>query len=242
MISHKKYKGKKGRLIGYDDKESIYLYEDEDKRNSPFEGDDIFPSIPNDYDFVLIGGPSGSGKTVWASKYIAAYKKKYKKRPIYVISSINEDPALDKYNVIRLNLEDCFGDPDYEIDPESMKDSLVLFDDVDTLTSKKLRDNVLTFRDFLLEQGRHFNIHLINTVHILLNYKATRRLLNESTKVVIFPKSGTSYQIKTFLQTYCGFMKEQITHFFKSDNKSRWKMVSKTYPLYVMSQHEIYPV
>lgn len=38
----------------------------------PFEGDDIFPSIPKDYDFVLIGGPSGSGKTVWASRYIKA--------------------------------------------------------------------------------------------------------------------------------------------------------------------------
>ena len=239
MFSHKRKKG--ARLVAHDEKEPIYLYEDAEKRD--LAGDDLFPSIPKDYDFVLIGGPSGSGKTVWASRYIKAYKKKYPKRCIYVISSINEDNALDRISgVIRLDLEECFGDDDYEIEPESMQNSLVLFDDVDTLTSKKMRDNVLTFRDFLLEQGRHFNIHLVNTVHILLNYKATRRLLNESTKVIIFPKSGTAYQIKTFLQTYCGFMKEQITEFFKRDKKSRWKMISKTYPIYVMSQHEVYSV
>ena len=239
MFTHKRKKG--SRLVGYDEKEPIYLYEDAEKRD--LAGDDLFPSIPKDYDFVLIGGPSGSGKTVWASRYIKAYKKKYPKRCIYVISSINEDNALDRISgVIRLDLEECFGDDDYEIEHESMQNSLVLFDDVDTLTSKKMRDNVLTFRDFLLEQGRHFNIHLVNTVHILLNYKATRRLLNESTKVIIFPKSGTAYQIKTFLQTYCGFMKEQITEFFKRDKKSRWKMISKTYPIYVMSQHEVYSV
>jgi len=241
MITHKKYKGKKSRLIGHDGREPIYLYEDEQKR-ATFQGDDVFPSVPKDYDFVLIAGPSGSGKTVWASKYIESYRKKYPKRNVYVVSSINEDKALDRLNVIRLDMDECFCDSEYEIDPESMKNSLVLFDDVDTLTSKKMRDNVLGFRDFLLEQGRHFNIHLVNTVHILLNYKATRRLLNESTKVVIFPKSGGSYQIKTFLQTYCGFMKEQITEFFNRDKNSRWKMVSKTYPLYVMSQHEVYSV
>ena len=47
MFSHKRKKG--SRLVAYDEKEPVYLYEDAEKRDLAGHGDDLFPSVPKDY-------------------------------------------------------------------------------------------------------------------------------------------------------------------------------------------------
>jgi hypothetical protein len=137
---------------------------------------------------------------------------------------------------------DAFSDPEMELDPEeTFTESMVIFDDVDTICDNALRKDVLALRDFMLEQSRHYDTHLICTTHILMNGASTRRLLNEGSKYVVFPNSN-AYQISNFLKRYIGLQSGSIDKFLNSDRESRWKMISRDYPLYVLSRHEIYAV
>lgn len=127
----------------------------------------------------------------------------------------------------------------YSLEAQHFEHSLVLFDDVDTLQNDYIGTLVLKFRDFLLEQHRHFHIFLVATTHVLMNYQATKRLLNEAQKVVVFPRSGNVAQVNTFLSRYVGWSKKDIERFYERDPQSRWKLVHKNFPNYVLSQHLI---
>jgi hypothetical protein len=243
MISFRKLKNQKGRLIAYDGQgEPLFLYEDSETNKSKFvEGENLFPAVSDTPDRILVSGPSGSGKSTWVGNYLAEYRVRFPKNKIFIFSSIQEDSPLDRHKPVRIDLGEL-SDEGTELDPEYLRDSCVVFDDVDTIAEKKQRDAVLSIRDFLLEQSRHFSIHLVCTTHVLLNYRCTRRLLNEATGVVLFPKSGNAYQITQFLKQYIGMSKKEIDYFLRGDPSSRWRMVVKTFPIYVLSENECYLV
>lgn len=238
MISFKKKSN--GKQIATDGKVPIYLYQNEIKR-SRVNTTSAFPSVDPKSDRILVSGPSGAGKSTWVGEYGRKYKKKFPKRAVYVISSIANDAVLDKLKPIRIDME-MFSDPEIEIDPEeTFTNSMVIFDDVDTICDNVLRKEVLSLRDFMLEQSRHYDTHLICTTHILMNGASTRRLLNEGSKYVVFPNSN-AFQISNFLKRYIGLQSASIDRFINSDRESRWKMISRDYPLYVLSKHEIYAI
>jgi hypothetical protein len=186
---------------------------------------------------VYISAPSGAGKSTWAGNYMKEYRKIFKDDEIYVFSSIKSDKALDRNDPIRITLdEDLIQDP---IDPSEISNSLAVFDDTDTIQNARLKNAVAVFRDWLLEQGRHFDIRMLITSHLLSDYKHTRRILNEATSIVVFPKSGSgTYNIKRFLQIYCGFDKLQIRKFLNLD--SRWVSVYRSYPQFVLYEKGAY--
>jgi predicted AAA+ superfamily ATPase len=238
MIS---YKRKEGSIqIASDGKIPIFLDVNQTNKTT-VQTTDAFPSVQENNDRILISGPSGAGKSTWVGNYIKLYKKKYPKRKVYLISSILQDDVIDKYKVIRIPL-DLFIDEENEIDPEdTFTNSLVIFDDVDTICDNMLRKTIISLRDFMLEQSRHYDTHLLCTTHILMNGKETRRLLNEGSKYVLFPNSNT-YQITNFLRKYIGLQQKSIDRFVNTDRSSRWKMISRDYPLYVVGKHEVYPI
>ena len=161
----------------------------------------------------------------------------FKDDDIYLFSSITHDKALDKHDPTRIILDnDLINDP---IEPSELENSLVIFDDTDTIRERNMRKYLEVLRDWLLEQGRHFKIRMLITSHLLSNYSSTRRILNEATGVVVFPKSGSgTYHIKNFLKTYCGFDKSQIKKFVNLP--SRWVMVYRSYPQYVIYEKGCY--
>ena len=169
--------------------------------------------------------------------YMREFRKMFKDDEIFLFSSIEEDKVLDKHDPVRIPLDDSF--IEQPLEPQEIENSLAVFDDTDTLQDAKIRNSVSNFRDWLLEQGRHFNIRMLMSSHLLSNYKFTRRILNESTCVVVFPKSGSgTYHIKNFLKTYCGFDKVEIKKLLNLP--SRWIAIYRTYPAYVMYEKGCY--
>ena len=85
-----------------------------------------------------ITAPSGSGKSYLAKQIIQEYHKQNPKHNVYCFSSLETDPTLDTLKYIkRVKLNK----PEYletEFTAEDFKDSLVLFDDVDVLSNKKI--------------------------------------------------------------------------------------------------------
>jgi len=186
---------------------------------------------------IYISAPSGAGKSTYIGRWIAEFKKSHRDDPVYVFSSIDSDKEIDKYDPIRINLdEDLLDEP---LQPDELEKSLCVFDDTDTIRDKPIKQYLEVLRDWLLECGRHFKIRLLISSHLLSNYASTRRILNEATSVVVFPRAGTgTYHIKNFLKTYCGFDSIQTKKFINLP--SRWVSINRGYPQYVIYEHGCY--
>ena len=200
---------------------------------------------PEESERIYICGPTGSGKSYQISKYVGQFKKMFKKSPIYLFSDQDSDEALDKHDVIRIALNESIIENPIQPDELAIKNkdetylpSLVIFDDIDSITNKHISESVTNLRDTLLKRGRHFNVYTICTAHQCTNYKDSRVILNEVSSITVFPKSGSTNGIKRVLETYCGMNKKQVAEIFNLP--SRWVTVNKNYPMYVLYEKGIY--
>lgn len=185
---------------------------------------------------VYVCGPTGSGKSVFTAKYSEEFKKIYPKRKIFVFSDVDKDAVIDKLKPIRIKLDNEI--VDNPIHADEVKDSLCIFDDIDSIQNKKVSDAICSFRDALLKRGRHENVNVVVTGHQVTNYKDTRTILNECNYVCFFPKSGSTHGIKYMLKTYMGMNLDQINRIFELP--SRWVCIHKNYPLFVLYSNGCY--
>ena len=94
---------------------------------------------------------------------------------------------------------------------EDLKDSLCLFDDIDVLPNKKIKEAVYQILNEILQIWRHHRISCIVTNHLPTNFQWTRIILNESHIIVYFPAAATN-KVKYRLQTYVDLDPEQIEY------------------------------
>src|SRR5208282_2964244 len=155
-------------------------------------------------DCIYICAPSGGGKSTFCRMYLENFKKVFPKRPVYIFSRVKHDTVLDEMTPKpkRIMINDELVDEPLE--STDFDKCCVLFDDIDTIQEKKQKLAVEKLRDDMLQIGRHNEIYLLCTSHQLMNYKSSRTLLNESTAVVFFPKSGSQYHIQRYLKVYAG--------------------------------------
>jgi hypothetical protein len=189
-------------------------------------------------DCIYICAPSGGGKSTFCRMYLENFKQVFPKRPIYVFSRVKHDTVLDEMNPKpkRIMINDELVDEPLE--STDFNKCCVVFDDIDTIQEKKQKVAVEKLRDDMLQIGRHNEIYLLCTSHQLMNYKSSRTLLNESTAVVFFPKSGSQYHIQRYLKVYAGCNKKQIEKIIALP--SRWIMHNKTYPNYILYESGCY--
>ena len=190
-----------------------------------------------------LAGPSGSGKSYTTGLILHQWKKLYPAGKVYLFSEVKEDKALDPQINYRVMIDQKMVQKPIEPDEFQNKDkrtgvnlgSMVIFDDIDTITDTSLQEAVHKLINKLLQTGRHQNLDIIVTSHQLMDYKKTRTILNEAQNVIVFPESGSSYHIKRFLTLYGGMDKHQINRFMKLP--SQWVLLHKSSPQYVMYQH-----
>lgn len=218
----------------------IYLieknYDDDEKGDNQFEiilpkGGKLIP-LPNEdiVERMYVTAPSGAGKSTYVGNWLSEYKKLYKDDEIFVFSSVGKDEPLDQHDPIRIELDDSIiSDP---LNINDYVESVIVFDDTDTIQNKEIRNVISKFRDFLLEQGRHGDITMIVTSHVMMNYKLTVRVLNEATSITFFPKHASPHHIKKWLKERGGVNKRQIKKILNLP--SRWVTFYKTYPKYVV--------
>jgi len=185
---------------------------------------------------VYISGISGSGKSTFASNFVKEYLKEKKKNEFFVISNVEEDEVLDKLKPVRIDLED--EDALSEVRSDDFYDSIVLFDDTDTIGNGMVRKFVQHLRDDLLECGRHYDTTVVAVSHILLQYQASRKLLNEATSVVFFPKVGSNNHNFKFLKNHCLYDEDTIRRLLNLN--SRWVALYRTHPNYVIYEKGVF--
>jgi len=179
-------------------------------KSSQISNDWKFQQVPNtksEREILYITGRSGSGKSTYTRMYLEQYKKKYKNNPIYMFSSLKEE-SLDSVKPQRFKIDDrLHQDP---IQVEDLKDSIVIFDDIDVISNRKIKEAVYNILNQVLEIGRHYKISCIVTNHLPTNGNWTRRILNESSCFVYFPASSSG-KIKYVLTEYIDIDKKKLS-------------------------------
>ncbi len=198
--------------------------------------------IPNKESRTInyIAGPEGSGKSSYASKYIKNYQKMFSNREFFVFSRLNKDDVIDKLKPNRVMIDESLYTDPIDIISDLPSGGLILFDDIDTIKDKKIKQAISKLKDDILEVGRHNDIETLITSHLISgnDRNDNRQILNSAHNLTVFPRSGSSYQINYVLSKYFGLSKEQIEKLMKL--QSRWCTVNKKYPPYVLHEKGCY--
>jgi hypothetical protein len=205
-------------------------------------GDGIMCPLPtlekDQRDVYYICGPAGSGKSHLSGNYLRQFKKMFPDREIVIFSLVEEEKGFDELNPIRITLNEKLTEQTYKEITNDLKNTCVVFDDIDTISNEKVRKFVLGLRDNILEIGRHDNIYVVATSHAISAWKTTRTLLQEATHVAFFPQSGGRFQIDYFLKRHMGLGTKGINKIYKLP--SRWVIAAKRYPMYILHEKGIY--
>jgi hypothetical protein len=193
---------------------------------------------------VFVTGCSGSGKSYWAKGYCENYSALYKgKNPIYLISSLAEDSTLDsaKCKIHRVSLDSLVDDP-IDLNTGDMDNSLVIFDDWDTIENEKGKDG-RKYADVLwkllndcLIMGRHNGITVLCISHYNTIGQKGRLILTECNSYVVYPHGTSAHALKYLLDHHVGIPKTEIS---KLNEYGRWIVLKKTYPKYLVSEHTV---
>ena len=192
------------------------------------------PDTTREREILYITGCSGSGRCTYTRKFIEQLKKAKKDIPIYLFSALPDDESLDSVKPLRIQSdESLIEDP---IDIKEFADSVVLFDDIDVIPDKKIREAVYKIMNMGLEIGRHYKINMVITNHLPTNGRDTRRILNEASSFTYFPHSATA-KFKYFLTEYVGVDKKMITYCKKQNTRA--VTIFKNYPMCYLCEREV---
>jgi hypothetical protein len=184
-----------------------------------------------------ISGPSGSGKSTQAASTAAEFRKIYPRKPIYIFSrtEVKNDPAFAKLKPIQIPIDEGLLEDPINITEEVTEGgALMIFDDCGTIQNDAFKKEVEKLMMDAMEVGRKLNCNMIITNHLVVpnDKKFARTIMNEMNTLTVFPRSGSSQQIRYALKIYFGLTNQQIDRIIDLD--SRWVRISKTYPQYVL--------
>jgi hypothetical protein len=205
--------------------------------------DGVFQQIPDPHPSLMreigyITAPSGAGKTTYVKNYCMQWRKQHKENTIYLFSTLGEDSSLDDIKPSRVKIDETLIS-----DPISINDfeeeSLIIFDDIDCISNKKIRDELYNIMNKILEIGRHKKLYCLITNHMPTMGKDSKRILNECHFVVYFPKSGANgVNMKRLLKDYLGLEEKTIKKIKKMP--TRWCTIFKHYPSFVMTEKSVF--
>jgi hypothetical protein len=126
-----------------------------------------------------------------------------------------------------------------ELSSEDFKDSLVIFDDVDCIREKKLKNKIKEILDKLLQTGRHYNSSVIYLSHLTCNGGDTKLILAECHSITVFPNTLNGRTRDYLYKSYIGLNKKQIENLKKLEDDTRSLTFVKSYPSCFISDHQI---
>jgi hypothetical protein len=192
-------------------------------------------SDPEKRQIFYIAGASGSGKSHIAKRLASEYQRIFPKRDVFLVSKLKEDATLDSMEnpPVRLKIEKLVETPLKDLEP--LRNSMVIFDDYDTLEGKEGKA-VQQLIDDICIMGRHTVTSILILSHHLSNFKKTRLCLTEATNFVLYPQSTGNHALNYFLKTYVGMGPKEVANLKKSG--SRWLMIHKNFPIFYVTETE----
>jgi len=229
----------------YDDPccKNCCMGESEEDLGTEIEFDDgkLVP-VPNidTRQILYISGPSGSGKSTLASKWLEMYRKLFPEKEILLFSRKPKDPVLDRLRLSRFIIDESIVENPIDFTKDLRGYGCVVFDDCNTFQNDKVKKAVSKLMHDILEVGRSFGVYCVITSHLLNpnEKKDARTIWNEAQEIAIFPKSGNRHAMEYALKNYCGFDKKTINGILNLP--SRWVIIGKSFPQYVLYENGCY--
>lgn len=187
---------------------------------------------PEKREVYYICGASGCGKSYFVKGLVELYRKLFPEREVYLCSHLESDDTLDSLRppLKRVNIK-SFVDRPPTLD--EFQDCFLICDDIDSLPKDELKAiwNVI---DTIAIQGRHTRTTLAVISHYITNYKTTRLILNEATKVVVYPQATSISSLRYMLERKFGIDVDKIKAFKRM--KTRWVCLYAMYPQYYITE------
>jgi hypothetical protein len=191
---------------------------------------------PNQVEIIYLTGPKGSGKSTSCRRYADTYKVYFPENRVFLISRKEEDPILDDAGFItRIAVDDTFleGEP---LGPKDFTDSLVIFDDIESISNKKLKEAVYQLKNDLMMTGRSENVYVMSVAHVGCNGHDTKIDLTEADAFITYD-NNTPHHLERLLTVYGGLDKHQFKRV--RDLKSRWVFTHKSRPRYIIGEKDV---
>ena len=146
-----------------------------------------------------------------------------------------DDPSLDSIkNLAKIDISN----PDFlteEVTLTDFENSLVIFDDCESISNKFINKKIQVLAEQLLERGRHHKISVLFLNHTPCNGKQTKKLLQESHGITIF-KTLQGRNLKYLLENYLSLGKNQIKLVKEMKKQSRALTFMRTFPMVVVAE------
>lgn len=193
---------------------------------------------PKRNDIVYLIGSTGSGKSTSIKFYLLEFKKLYPQiKKFYLFTdNIEEDEVLKGLDIKRIKLDDQIHlNP---IKPIELKDSVCIFDDIDSIQDKKILNAIIALKNGVCKQGvSKCGITCIMTNHNATDGLSCKSSINEAKFIVLYPQGGST-GLHYLLRTKLGLSKEQYMKITQLN--SRVVILHKRYPFYVIHSHGIF--
>lgn len=190
---------------------------------------------------IGIFGITGTGKSKFAADQpMLAYNMLYPTRNIVIVSFFDRkhEPAYSKLKNVRYISLDDESLAEQHLTPENYKDTLMVFDDIESIVEKDLLKQIMRFRDTCLIAGRKYGVSTISICHEIHDREKTRTVHNECDEIVLFNQgNGNVAPIKKLLAEKFGLSKSDVE--FVLSSQSRWVAVKKSYPKVIISPSTI---
>lgn len=153
------------------------------------------------YERFYVAGASGSGKTYYSTKLVEQYLKKHKREDndFVMVSGVAPSEKLEEMFPNVIDPADVYNEG---LPADAIHDSIILFDDVLSIPDRRVKNAVLSSINHLVETNRHSHTTVIVINHLLSSAHETRKLLNEATTIVFFPKASAKHSIVNYLKAY----------------------------------------
>lgn len=183
-------------------------------------------------EIVYIYGASGCGKSVLCRSYVEEYKKEFPFNDVYLFSLKGSDVTLTGLPIKRIENDINILNG---IDIDTLKNTLVIFDDCDGYDDKNISDEqkeIYRIQDNIAQFGRDRRISCIVTTHLACKGKRTKIILNECHKIISFPGRVAWKQFEYLMNNYGGLTKKECEDVWNV--KSRWICINKCNPMYLL--------
>jgi hypothetical protein len=167
----------------------------------------IYDTLPNRKNqIVSLFGSSGAGKSWMINDLLMrnpAIQDNESVPMVVLFSSVgSDDPS---YAPIKNFMDEKFTwkDPK-DVEARDLlvssyeKKTVLIFDDINSIADRRVRERIIAFRDTCLEVARHKSLAIINSSHLYHDRAKTQKLRNSSAFYVLYPRNSVKPILDVF--------------------------------------------
>ena len=188
----------------------------------------------------FVSASSGSGKSYFVAGLVNTIRTldRFKEAEVFLITGQQKaDPAYEDQieHYLKINMD---SDEFFTLKYQDFENSIVIFDDVNSLGNRYLESFVFNLQKSLAENGRKNNIALININHSSRDFQRTKYIIHESMYYTLFPSHNWN-DTKKFLKSYLDYDENQMKDIKRLSRHTRAMTFHKQVPQYIVADHMI---